>query len=106
MRMINKITVGVVASALLLTGCGASGGSASKGSANSKDIASNIKAVTDDQLKGTTINLARFFGDCDDTTKNVTDMSKATTECEAIQINAWSKSSRLCLPGIVIRTGQ
>lgn len=86
MRMINKITVGVVASALLLTGCGASGGSASKGSANSKDIASNIKAVTDDQLKGTTINLARFFGDCDDTTKNVTDMSKATTECEAIQI--------------------
>jgi len=33
-----------------------------------------------------TLKLARFFGDCDDTTKGVTDVSKATTECEVIQI--------------------
>jgi multiple sugar transport system substrate-binding protein len=33
-----------------------------------------------------TLNLARFFGDCDDTTAGVTDVSKATTECEVIQI--------------------
>jgi multiple sugar transport system substrate-binding protein len=33
-----------------------------------------------------TIKLARFFGDCDDSTAGVTDVSKATTECEVIQI--------------------
>ena len=34
----------------------------------------------------TVLNLARFFGDCDDTTEGVTDVSQATTECEVIQI--------------------
>jgi len=33
-----------------------------------------------------TLKMARFFGDCEDTTKGVTDVSKATTECEVIQI--------------------
>lgn len=33
-----------------------------------------------------TIQLARFFGDCDDTTQGVTDVAEATTECEVIQI--------------------
>ncbi|MGD8244832.1 MAG: extracellular solute-binding protein [Anaerolineae bacterium] len=33
-----------------------------------------------------TIKLARFFGDCDDSTAGVTDPSEATTECEVIQI--------------------
>ena len=33
-----------------------------------------------------TLKLARFFGDCDDSTAGVTDVSKATTECEVIQI--------------------
>jgi multiple sugar transport system substrate-binding protein len=33
-----------------------------------------------------TISLARFFGDCDDTTQGVTDVKQATTECEVIQI--------------------
>lgn len=32
------------------------------------------------------LSLARFFGDCDDTTTGVTDVSQATTECEVIQI--------------------
>jgi len=34
----------------------------------------------------TTLRLARFFGDCDDTTEGVTDVSQAATECEVIQI--------------------
>jgi len=34
----------------------------------------------------TVLTLARFFGDCDDTTAGVTDISQATTECEVIQI--------------------
>ena len=34
----------------------------------------------------TVLRMARFFGDCDDTTAGVTDVSQATTECEVIQI--------------------
>ena len=34
----------------------------------------------------TVIKLARFFGDCDDSTEGVTDVNQATTECEVIQI--------------------
>ncbi len=34
----------------------------------------------------TVLTLARFFGDCDETTAGVTDVSQATTECEVIQI--------------------
>jgi multiple sugar transport system substrate-binding protein len=33
-----------------------------------------------------TVSLARFFGDCDDTTQGVTDVKQATSECEVIQI--------------------
>jgi multiple sugar transport system substrate-binding protein len=33
-----------------------------------------------------TISLARFFGDCDDSTQGVTDVKQATSECEVIQI--------------------
>ncbi len=33
-----------------------------------------------------TITLARFFGDCDESTQGVTDVSEATDECEVIQI--------------------
>ena len=40
-------------------------------------------AAQDDDV---TVSLARFFGDCDDTTQGVTDVSQATTECEVIQI--------------------
>lgn len=34
----------------------------------------------------TVVKLARFFGDCDDSTEGVTDVSQATSECEVIQI--------------------
>jgi multiple sugar transport system substrate-binding protein len=47
-------------------------------SASSEEAAPEAEAVT--------LSLARFFGDCDDTTAGVTDVSKATTECEVIQI--------------------
>lgn len=33
-----------------------------------------------------TISLARFFGDCDESTDGVTDVTQATSECEVIQI--------------------
>jgi multiple sugar transport system substrate-binding protein len=41
---------------------------------------------TDAAPEPVTIKLARFFGDCDDTTAGVTDVSQATSECEVIQI--------------------
>ncbi len=43
---------------------------------------------------GTQITLARFFGDCDESTQGVTDVSEATTECEVIQIltNAFNEA--------------
>ncbi len=34
----------------------------------------------------TVISLARFFGDCDESTEGVTDVAEATDECEVIQI--------------------
>lgn len=41
-----------------------------------------------------TLDLARFFGDCDESTQGVTDVSLATTECEVIQIltNAFNEA--------------
>jgi len=41
-----------------------------------------------------TIQLARFFGDCDESTAGVTDVSQATSECEVIQIltNAFNEA--------------
>lgn len=73
--------------ALILSGCGA-GGTTPAGSeqGGSGDLMESIAAVTDEQLEGTTIELARFFGDCEESTDGVTDLSQAGTECEAIQI--------------------
>jgi len=73
-------TPAVVAS--LVVACGSSPGTDSQGGKGSADLA----GVSADKLKGTTIKLARFFGDCEETTKGVTDVAKAKTECETIQI--------------------
>lgn len=92
-----RIAAALAASALILSGCGLGGGggqsealSASDrtgaGSLDEVDRTQQINAVTDGQLQGATISMARFFGDCEDTTQGVTDMAKAGTECEAIQI--------------------
>ncbi len=66
----------------LLAACG--GGSGSGGGGDSGDA--DLAAVKASDLKGTNLRLARFFGDCEDSTKGVTDVAKATNECEAIQI--------------------
>ena len=55
----------------VLTGCGVNSASSSK----AVDGAA-IASVSDDDLKGTTITMARFFGD----------LSKANSECTAISI--------------------
>lgn len=76
--------------ALVLTGCGVGGSGGSdapdNGAESSDNIAQQIADVSDDELQGVTVTMARFFGDCNETTNGVTDMEEATTECEAIQI--------------------
>lgn len=47
-------------------------------------IDEDILAVTDEELEGTTIELARFFGDCDDTVGDSTDLAAAVGECATI----------------------
>lgn len=80
--MLKLLAVGAV-SALVLTGCATaadedtSADNGDTGSSDSGDSASQEEV---------TIELARFFGDCDDTTEGVTDVSQATSECEVIQI--------------------
>ncbi|MGC9312878.1 MAG: ABC transporter substrate-binding protein, partial [Sediminispirochaetaceae bacterium] len=65
-KPITAIILSLIVGMLMLTGC------------QQEDAAQEEGPVT--------LKLARFFGDCDDTTKGVTDVSKATTECEVIQI--------------------
>lgn len=76
------------AASLALTACGLSGGSGGSGGAavDSAALVEQIAAVSDEQLQGTTITMSRFFGDCEETTAGITDVSLATNECEAIQI--------------------
>ena len=74
-----------VAALGLLAACGGGdggGGGGGGGTGGDADLAS----VSAEDLEGTTLRFARFFGDCEDTTKGVTDVAKATTECETIQI--------------------
>ena len=77
-----------VAALSLLSACGGGGGGTGGGGGGGgaggggEDLAS----VSAEDLEGTTLRFARFFGDCEDTTKGVTDVAKATTECETIQI--------------------
>jgi multiple sugar transport system substrate-binding protein len=67
--------VTVLLFALVLAGCSAP---AAPAATEGAPAAAGEEAVT--------LSLARFFGDCDDTTAGVTDVSQATTECEVIQI--------------------
>jgi multiple sugar transport system substrate-binding protein len=79
----------------LLAACGG-GGSGQQGAGSGGADKAGLSAVTAEQLKGATIKLARFFGDCDNTTKGVTDVTKATSECETIQIltNAFNANNK------------
>jgi multiple sugar transport system substrate-binding protein len=68
--------------ALALTGC--SGGTATVSGSDNGSVGKSVAAVTDAQLKGVTIKLARFFGDCSDAVGTNTDLSKAVGECPTI----------------------
>jgi multiple sugar transport system substrate-binding protein len=71
----------------LVTACGGGGGGGGGGStAGGASGGLDLAAVKPEQLKGQTIRLARFFGDCEDKTSGVTDVAKATDECSTIQI--------------------
>jgi multiple sugar transport system substrate-binding protein len=77
-----------VAALGLLAACGGGGGTSSSGTSGGGggDDKLDLAAVSADELKGTTIKLSRFFGDCEDTAGTETDVAKATSECETIQI--------------------
>lgn len=68
--------------AVVLGGCGLGG---SGGSDAPAEAADPVRQVSDEQLKGATLQMARFFGDCEDTVKTNTDVSKAVGECATIQ---------------------
>ncbi|HEY9424845.1 MAG TPA: extracellular solute-binding protein [Microterricola sp.] len=78
---IAMTTASFAVASLLLVGC-----SSGTENAGSGDLSADIAAVTAEQLDGTTIQMSRMFGDCEETTDGVTDTAMATTECEAIQI--------------------
>lgn len=80
----TSVTAGVLAAGVFLAGCGDSGAPGS-GEGDS-DLSQSIADVSADQLEGTTISMARMFGDCEETTTGVTDPDLAESECEAIQI--------------------
>jgi multiple sugar transport system substrate-binding protein len=67
--------------ALVVSACGGGNGGAEGPPEDASAEAGEAAAGGD-----TVITLARFFGDCDESTEGVTDVSEATDECEVIQI--------------------
>ncbi|MEP6650451.1 MAG: extracellular solute-binding protein [Lapillicoccus sp.] len=83
-RTLPRLVAGAAAATLLLAACSGGGGTTgSSGSSGSN--ADAVSKVTDDQLKGTTIQIARFFGDCTADVGTSTDLTKAVGECPTIQ---------------------
>jgi len=70
---------GLAAAALLTISAACSGG----GSTSTADTGS-VADVSDADLEGTKIEIARFFGDCDEEVGDNTDLSKAVGECPTI----------------------
>lgn len=79
-RRLFRITGLLLALALVAAACGGD-----DATAPDDDGSGDGSAATADGEE-IEITLARFFGDCDETTEGVTDVSEATTECEVIQI--------------------
>ena len=77
----------VLFAALLLVACGG-GDEAPAADEPDAEAPAGEEAPTDEEemAEPVTITLARFFGDCDDTTAGVTDVKQATSECEVVQI--------------------
>lgn len=82
-RVIATAVVPTLA-ALVLSSCGLGGGGGESGEAKAGE-ADAIAQVTDEQLKGATLQMARFFGDCEDTVGTSVDLAKAVGECPTIQ---------------------
>ena len=82
LRRLLAATALPTAAILVLTGCGLGGKS---GATDPAGAADPVTAVTDQQLQGVTIQMARFFGDCEDTVGTNTDVTKAVGECPTIQ---------------------
>ena len=59
------------------------------------DLGAEARALSGDDVGTGVVELARFFGDCEDTTSGQIDVSKATNECEVVQIltNAYNDES-------------
>ncbi|WP_375386156.1 extracellular solute-binding protein [uncultured Microbacterium sp.] len=71
----------VTTAALLLAGC--SGGTTT-GGGSGEDLAASINDVTTEQLNGTKIEFAHFFGNCDDEVGDNTDLANAVGECATL----------------------
>ena len=78
---VAKFAAIAAASALVLTGCATAAEESTP--TETSGGSSGGDSTTQEEV---TISLARFFGDCDDTTEGVTDVKQATSECEVIQI--------------------
>ncbi|MGV8910769.1 MAG: extracellular solute-binding protein [Propionicimonas sp.] len=78
-RLTVAAAIAVIPFTFALAACSSSSGTPSSASS------SNAK-VTDADLQGVKINLGDFFGDCIDAVGGETDVSKASTECEAMRI--------------------
>lgn len=85
------LIVMIITAAFMLASCGSSqeetapqeAAPAQSGEETAADTSGEEAAPAAEPV---TISLARFFGDCDDSTAGITDVSQATTECEVIQI--------------------
>ena len=77
-----RITGLLVVLALLAGACGGGDGNSNDTDASATNGGGEAAASGGD----VTITLARFFGDCDESTQGVTDVAEATDECEVIQI--------------------
>jgi multiple sugar transport system substrate-binding protein len=86
-----SITSLLLALALVASACG-NGDDGTTGNGTTDDGATDGGAAPSGD--DVTIQLARFFGDCDESTAGVTDVSQATSECEVIQIltNAFNEA--------------
>lgn len=74
-------TRGLWAAALLVLPLAACGGGS-----DPAEEAAGVSDVTDSDLKGVTITVGDFFGDCIDAVGDNTDLSGAQTECETMRI--------------------
>lgn len=75
------VPVAVIGLVTSCAGTGTGGGGGGPGAAPA-----GLAAVTPEQLQGTTISVSRPFGECATETTGVTDVARATDECETFEI--------------------